>query len=129
MKSNSIDDSLWDRVGLSASLVCVVHCLLTPFLILFVPLIGHWFEQRWIHIVLAVFVVPVGAIAFRHGYEIHKRKEVIGLAAFGILALIAGLLFASNLTASTLLTIAGGLALVVAHLLNLHGCRCHGTRP
>lgn len=118
----------WDRVGIFLSSLCAIHCLVTPFLLLGLPVLGETFESHWFHIGMALFVVPVAYYAFISGFKHHQQKHV----------LIAGLLGSSMIGVAAflphewvefyeldLVTIVGSLILVTAHILNRRACQCH----
>ncbi len=118
----------WDKLGITLSGLCAIHCLITPFLAVAIPVLGETFEQPWVHILMAVFVVPVGLFAFYSGYNHHKKKGLtalgvagLGMVGVGLLAPISGI----NLFGHDFITITGSLCLVVAHVLNRRACLCH----
>ena len=45
------------------SFACAIHCLLTPFLLMFVPFFGHYFDNIWIEILIIIpyniFIIPI----------------------------------------------------------------------
>lgn len=80
-----------DRVGVCLSVLCMAHCLLTPFVLAIVPLgtaFGFWhtgFHQ------LFLFIVPlIAAVAFIPGWRQHRDSRVWIFAAIGFLFLFAG---------------------------------------
>lgn len=119
---------IWDRLGIFLSSLCALHCLATPLLLLALPMAGEFFESEWIHLGMALFVVPVGLFAFLSGYKHHRQKGVLSLGILGIL-LVAGASFLPHELVEVgefdVVTIAGGLVLVLAHVLNRRACACH----
>lgn len=115
-------DHFWDRLGLVASLICIVHCTLTPLFLFFLPVLGAYFESAWVHIVLALIVFPAGIFAFYSGYRTHGHRQVLGLATVGFLSLAVGLI-APQLAVEIAFTVIGGLCLSSAHIINLRACR------
>ena len=119
----------WDKVGIFLSSLCAIHCLITPILLLLVPVLGEAYAHNHeFHIVMALFVVPVAYFAFFSGYRHHRKLGV----------LLSGLLGATMIGAAAFLphemvefyeldvvTIAGSLILVTAHLINRKACQCH----
>jgi hypothetical protein len=117
--------SFWDRVGLMASLICVVHCTLTPVFLFFLPVLGSYFESPWVHVALALIVFPTGIFAFYSGYQMHHHAQILAVGIIGFVALAMGLL-TSQLSLEILFTAFGGVLLSSAHVLNLRACRnCH----
>lgn len=118
----------WDKLGIFLSSLCALHCLVTPLLVLALPLLGEYFENEWVHVLMALFVVPVGGFAFWSGYQHHKQMKVFGLGLLGLL-LVGGAPLAPHswveFFGHDLITISGSICLIFAHLLNRRACQCH----
>ena len=115
---------IWDRVGISASLLCVLHCLLTPLLVLSMPVVGEFLSHQMFHIIIMVIVVPVAVWALWNGYRLHKYVRVLWLGGAGIAILIASMYLGShNPTIEVTGMVAAGLILASAHLFNLRACK------
>lgn len=121
----------WDRLGIYLSAFCALHCVLTPFLIIGLPYLGSFFENEFIHIGLALMVIPVGAYAFLSGYKHHQQKSVVVVGLIGMALLVSSFLSHHHDHADVhvghfdYLTLGGGLLLVLAHVLNRRACLCH----
>lgn len=113
---------LWDRIGISASLLCVLHCLLTPFLILLMPVLGEWTSHTTFHSLIVFIVVPVAVWALWNGYRAHRLKRVIVLGTLG-LALLCVAMVVPNPQYETVFMIVAGLTLASAHLSNIRACQ------
>src|ERR1700712_1632735 len=81
----------WDRLGISASILCGIHCLLTPLIVLSVPALGNIFSHQAFHWIIAVVVFPAAVVALWMGYRIHRYPQMLGLGAIGLLFLAAGI--------------------------------------
>ncbi|MFK7788014.1 MAG: MerC family mercury resistance protein, partial [Phycisphaeraceae bacterium] len=46
-----------DRLGIGASLLCAIHCLAAPFLLLLLPAAGSIWSHPAVHWILALLVV------------------------------------------------------------------------
>lgn len=123
----------WDRWGIFLSSLCAIHCLVTPFLILALPVLGGYFENELVHIIMALFVVPVGVFAFWSGYKHHKKMYLlvmgfVGLSLVGGAPLVHDFLHMEHLhidhAHEELMTIIGSVTLIVAHVLNRRACQC-----
>ena len=113
-------NQFWDRLGISTSVVCILHCLLTPVLVMFVPVLGHAFAETWFHAGVIAVVVPVAAWALWTGYRAHCRRRVLWFGAAGIILVVAAVL---REDLETPLMITAGLLLSAAHYFNLKVCR------
>jgi hypothetical protein len=124
-------NAFWDRLGISASILCVVHCLLTPVALVFLPLVGASLVHGWIHSAIIAVVVPVALYALWIGYRIHRHTSVIWLAVFGFGAIALAMTFGEdhNLIEAGFM-IAAGILLSTAHYKNLRATRtCGAVKP
>lgn len=121
---------IWDRIGIIVSSVCLIHCLLVPFVLMIFPFIET--EQAHFHEILTIFVVIPAFLAFIPGYRKHKNLSVLLLAITGLMAI----LFAAftekvylSQVAARIITILGSILMILAHARNIkhaHQCRtCH----
>lgn len=118
----------WDRIGIGASLVCVIHCLAAPLVIVFVPVLE--LMERQTHAAFALSILGAGLLAFIPGYREHGRRGVILLACAGFAMITAGAVAPESLigeSVETWLTVLGGITLITAHLRNAYFCRLCGV--
>jgi hypothetical protein len=128
-----------DRLGICLSVLCLVHCLLTPLLLGLVPVgaaLGFW--QHGFHQIFLLIVPFVALIAFIPGWKRHRDARVWYRGITGIVFLALGVAVAEHfghgvsgapiewapLLAELALTVAGGACLIRAHLLNRELCTC-----
>ena len=64
-----------------APLVCAIHCVATPVIVLAVPVLGHIPALEWGAWVLAVVI---GVPDLRSGWSIHRSVLPVGIAALSI---------------------------------------------
>lgn len=116
-----------DRVGIWASVLCVVHCLITPILLSMSTVFVHFLpsEERT-HRSLALMIALIGTIALIRGFRTHRRARVILLMAAG-LACIFFAAFAGdrlpNHWIEVAITFLGSLLMISAHRLNHTFCK------
>lgn len=104
---------------MSASLLCLVHCLTLPLLLLLLPgVLGLFARSDAFHYAALAFVVPFAFGAFWLGYRRHLTlpPAMIGLA--GLTCLVIALLPGLSEDDELWLTVAGSLLLVAGHLMN-----------
>lgn len=124
----SAPPSAWpDRLGVWASALCVVHCMLTPVLLSLSAVFAHLLpsEER-VHRPLAMIVALLGAIALLRGYRTHRRGLVILLMGAGLTLIFAGAFFGDQLPghdSEILITLAGSSFMIAAHRRNHTFCR------
>ncbi len=115
----------WDRIGISTSILCVVHCLLTPLLVLVAPLVGSSLHADWIHPVIIAVAVPVAIWALWAGYRHHRRTSTILIGGLGILFIGAAAILEGEPhdRLEVIFMVAASLLLATAHYRNLTACR------
>lgn len=107
-----------DAVAISLSGLCLIHCLALPFLVGFLPLLGSWAEAEWVHAGFVGLAVPVSIWTLSRAPRDTLPKIVVVLAAVAFVFLIGGAAGYPDEALETPLTVAGGLALALAHLIN-----------
>ncbi|NNC82592.1 MAG: MerC domain-containing protein [Flavobacteriales bacterium] len=113
-----------DVIGMSASLLCAIHCALVPLILTFGLLGGVSFlaDPLWDVVFIGLsFILATASLL--NGYRNHHgRIGPLVLAISGFLAIILGHLVFHNLLGD-ILSVAGGLSIAYAHLMNYKACR------
>ena len=115
---------LWDRVGITTSVLCVLHCIVTPVLVVVLPLLAT--TEEVMHSALALLIVGVALLAFLPGYSRHRRFHVLLLAILGSGLVWVGVLVPEGNVLGApewLPTLLGGVLMVGGHLRNAYLCR------
>lgn len=106
-----------DVWGQALSLLCLVHCIATPVVLMLAPAMAG-FLGGW-HPVLLAGVVATAAWAFVPGYRFHHSRSVLLLAAGGVTLLAVGVtFFHDNFAAETSMTVSGAAMMLAAHWKN-----------
>ncbi len=79
-----------DRAGIIASVGCAIHCLIAPFVVMFSPVIGGWWASPTVHLMIALLVLPVAALAMAKGFQLHQRTGVVVLGLVGVGLVLIG---------------------------------------
>ena len=113
----SIRDRL-DRVGITLSGLCLIHCLAGLLLVAVLGVGGDWLLAPEIHriglaLAIAVGVFTIGLGVFRHG-----RLGPMVLGTFGLALMTTGL-FVEHGAQEAIFTVSGVILLAIAHILNL----------
>lgn len=105
-----------EGAAISASLLCLVHCLALPFLL--PGIIGTFAQSATFHYVALVLIVPSALAAFLLGYKWHGAvlPALIGLAGLGCLVIV--LLPGARASTERWFTVTGSLFLVTGHIMN-----------
>ena len=113
----SIRDRL-DRVGITLSGLCLVHCLAGLLLVAVLGVGGQWILDPAIHRVGLALAIAVGAATIGLGVLRHGKFGPLALGTVGLLLMGAALAVDHGVQEAAL-TIGGVLLLAAAHILNL----------
>lgn len=111
-----------DRIGITATSLCALHCILLPVLLPFLPLLGLSFlaSHEWEHIFLFLTAV-LGTVALLSGYKrYHKRLYPFYLLYLGIA--LYWIKHDYSAAVETYFIVAGGSLIVAAHFVNIKLC-------
>jgi len=126
--------SIIDRIGISLSGLCAIHCALAAFGTLILPLsFGHASHHsaqhhEGLHLVLFALVLPTAFISFGKTWWKTKNMRPLVLGTLGIIFLVpstfSGLEFSAEFAITS--SIVGSLLLIWAHWKNhFQVCRHH----
>lgn len=117
-----VDHTVWDRLGIAGSVLCVIHCALTPLAIGYLSATGLSFMgEEFIHKFLAIFLMLIAVAAFIPGFRNHRRVSVVAVGAIGASFLVIPNFALESLISHDLvlgLNIAGSFLLIGAHTAN-----------
>lgn len=112
-----------DKTAIGLSLVCVIHCLLTPVAIVMLPILGSTFlEDERFHFAILFLVLPTSLYALFQGCRRHHQVLVFLLGVFGLLTLFMILILGEERIGEAgekISTVIGTAILTYAHVLNL----------
>ena len=108
-----------DAAGISASLMCLAHCLLLPILLALLPALASSLAvPDEVHLAAFCFAVPTSGWAILGGYRRHGTLQPVIVGGIGLSSLGLGLLGGSQWMIETSFTIGGSILLTTAHLQN-----------
>ncbi|CAN5480294.1 MerC domain-containing protein [soil metagenome] len=120
-----------DNIGMTASILCAVHCAVVPLLITSLPLLGlgflanPWFEWSMITFALCIGVYAISLSYFRA----HRRLLPTILLLLGFAIIILGHIFITSWREAIVVPI-GGLLIATAHFVNYRYTGiCRQTNP
>jgi hypothetical protein len=90
LEENAVVDAGADRVGVIASVLCAIHCAITPILLLFAPTFGRIWSHPASHWLVALFVVPLALVMVYRGFKVHRKRWIVGAGLVGVLLVIVG---------------------------------------
>lgn len=109
----------FDLIGLCTSVICMLHCLSIPLLmILGVDSVLWLVDQEWIEVTIILSSLIIGSIAFYNGYLQHKQHFIPILFVAGFLLIVNGESVVQEWLGITL-SVIGAAIIAYAHLQNL----------
>jgi hypothetical protein len=118
---------VWDRLGITFSTACVIHCIVVAFLPLFFPALSIYNHSTWVHIAVGFIILFTSPLAFVPGFRKHGLTWILGVAVTGLFFIMMGVLLEGSVTDQTShgISILGSLFLVFAHAKNLQHSHKH----
>ncbi|MDC3209021.1 MerC domain-containing protein [SAR86 cluster bacterium] len=123
-----------DKLAISLSLVCVIHCLFAPsFVILSSGYYAATLDNEFVHNLILFFAIPVSLFALALGYKNHGAPQYFFIGITGLIILVMAIILGEPLygeTGEILFTILGSVFVVFAHYKNHQickeiNCSCH----
>lgn len=123
-----------DKVAITLSLACVVHCFFVPsFIILSSGYLAVSVDNELIHKAIVLLAVPISIFALTVGYMKHKTVSFLPLGILGLVVLIAAVLLGAAMLGEAgekALTLLGSVLVAYAHFRNHQVCKalectCH----
>jgi hypothetical protein len=106
------------RFGTVMSLVCAVHCLLTPVVVAMLPLVGHQLhEAHWVEALFIGVAATIGYLTLGFRCRQHGRFTPLLLLTVGLAAIVGAHLLLPE-DGDLPFTIAGALMLAGAQFLD-----------
>ena len=104
-----------DRTGILSASVCLIHCLVTPFIIMLFAASEFWHFGEYIFAAISFFAV----------YQASKNKPGKFIAVIlwvSCVILITAIMIKSTFEQAQYFTYLGGFGLISGHLLNIRNC-------
>jgi hypothetical protein len=86
------------KLGIGLSLLCAIHCLATPLLLLILPAFGGHFFSEGAERALLLGSLLIGSFILTKDYRLHHQKLPLSLLLTSALAALAGLVIKSHVT-------------------------------
>lgn len=135
-------DRSYDYLGIFLSIVCGIHCLVTPLLIIYLPIVGNTVESIWFHSGTILFMGLTYYQSIYKHFKLHHSKVVLGLGTTGMILFLTSYLnelthhseehehghsladIHGDETYMIYVAMTGAFLLICAHILNIRKCRC-----
>lgn len=108
-----------DRLGMTASTLCAIHCALVPVFLTALPLLGlEFLANEWVEIAMIVVSAILGTLSLSLSYRKQHRKLLPFFVLFTGFALIGAGHFSGLDKLEPILIPLGGFIVAAAHLVN-----------
>ncbi|KIO76108.1 hypothetical protein TH53_16850 [Pedobacter lusitanus] len=108
-----------DRLGMTASTLCAVHCALVPIFLTTLPLLGlEFLSNEWVEISMIIISVFLGVLSLSMSYRKQHHKLLPFFILFTGFALIGIGHFSGIESLEPILIPLGGFTVAAAHLVN-----------
>ncbi len=112
-----INSQLFDKVGMSASVACAIHCALLPIVITVLPIIGlEFLANPMLELSMIVLSIGLACIALSGAYKKHRKILPFVILMLGFCSIAMGHLIEDL---ENYLIPLGGLLIAMAHFINL----------
>ncbi|GAB5415887.1 MAG: hypothetical protein Cons2KO_34900 [Congregibacter sp.] len=116
-----------DKTAISLSLLCALHCLLTPIAMVLLPsLAGLGLDDEAFHKWMVFAVVPISVFALFLGCRKHRRWWVLGIGLGGVSLLCLAVYLGHDALGENgerAMTLMGALMIAASHVQNFRLCR------
>ncbi len=121
-----------DKLSIGLSMLCVIHCLVLPFMLVLVPSwIAVQLGNEAFHAWMVFAVLPTSIYALTSGCKKHKDYRLIALGICGLLLLVLAVMIGEHLLGhlgEKLMTLTGATLLAISHFWNFRLCHQHGAQ-
>jgi hypothetical protein len=114
---------MFDKLGITATSLCALHCIMLPIILPALPLLGVSFlaDHTYEHVFLIITAI-IGSIAMLSGFKrYHRKLYPFYLLALGIIIYWQKHDFSASV--QPYFIIVGASLIVAAHFLNLKLCK------
>lgn len=118
-----------DKFAISLSVLCAIHCLLLPVLLIALPsLSALQLQNEAFHTWMLVTVIPTSIYALTMGCKKHQRYHLFFWGVSGLTLMILAVFLDHeiiNEAGEKTLTLLGAILVVIAHYGNFRRCQKH----
>lgn len=122
-----IAQQLSDKFAMGLSMLCVIHCLVLPFLLVLLPSLGSLqLADEAFHKWMLAAVIPISIYALTMGCKKHQHYRLLLWGISGIVIMVLAVLIGHDIAGEAgekVLTLLGAMLIVVAHLGNFRRCQ------
>jgi len=120
---------LTDKFSIGLSMLCAIHCLLLPLLLVLLPSLGALpLQNEAFHTWMIIAVIPTSIYALTIGCKKHQRYRLLLWGVSGLILMVLAITLGHEVIGDygeKILTLLGAALVVFAHLGNFRRCRQH----
>ena len=120
---------LGDKLAIGLSLMCAIHCLVLPIVIIALPsLIALGLDNEIYHKWMIYAVIPTSLYALSMGCRQHKKYRLFAMGFIGMTLLFLAVFLGESAIGELgekLLTLSGAVILAAGHFYNFKLCQHH----
>jgi hypothetical protein len=111
-----------DVLAVSLSVLCILHCLLLPIMVITIPSMASlFFVHEAFHAWMVMTVIPVSAMALYSGWKEHRVVKIGAIGFMGLLLLSCAAFLGHDFlseSSEVFLTVIGTTVITLAHIWN-----------
>ena len=116
-----------DKLAISISLLCAIHCLFTPLLLLALPSVAALqLDNEAFHFWMVIAVLPTSTYALFMGCKQHRRYRLVFSGLLGLALLLSAVVLGGERIGEfweKSLTLIGAMVIAYSHLSNFRLCQ------
>ena len=116
-----------DTLAVGISILCTIHCLAMPFLVVALPVLGGlYLAEEGFHLWMVYGILPISIYALLVGNRKHENIQPVVLGFVGLSILVFAALAGHDVLGEAgerAITVLGSIAVAAAHLWNQRLCR------
>ena len=116
-----------DKFAIGLSMLCAIHCLLLPLLLVALPSISALqLQNEAFHFWMLAAVIPTSIYALTIGCKKHQRYRLLSWGISGLILMLMAVFFGHYIAGESgekILTLLGAILVVVAHWGNFRRCQ------
>ncbi len=107
-----------DKIGISASVLCAIHCAFLPALVTMLPLLEvEFLANKWIESFMIIASILIAGTSLGISYKHHRKRLPMALFSIGLILIVITHLILPEIMEVFIMPI-GGLTVATAHYFN-----------
>jgi hypothetical protein len=118
-------ENITDKMAITLSIACAIHCLAMPLLLLLLPnFVVLQLNNEAYHTAMVLIVLPTSVFALFMGCKQHKRYRLLFIGFVGLILLVLAISLGNEFW-EKVLTLMGSAVIAGGHYWNYRLCQQH----